>query len=399
MGEFKPAIVVVGYNRPRCIARLLNSIEQAYYPIEDVTLVVSIDQSDLSDEVEMSAQSIPWTHGKKIYKRYKKRQGLKKHILKCGDLTETFGSVIILEDDLVVSPVFYSYALQALNRYADNDKIVGVGLYSHGWNGYSNVSFLPQNNGYDTYFGQFSITWGQCWEKTQWQKFRKWYFDNQVLNINKSLPANIECWGEKSWGKFFAYYIVENDLYYVIPYVSLSTNYSEIGEHNSIINNAHQVMILDATNHLYQFPTFENGIKYDIFFERILDSSKKICGILCSDICFNLNGQHRDSGGKQYLLSSNNNLKYEKVFSFGLMLRPIEENVLQEVPGEGISLYRLNKTYIELTPEKEFEYSRMNFELYDYTWKNLGKYTGKKVINKVFNKIGRVILNYVWRKK
>ena len=41
----------------------------------------------------------------------------------------------------------------------------------------------------------------------------------------------------------------------------------------------------------------------------------------------------------------------------------------------------------------------MNFELYDYTWKNLGKYTGKKVINKVFNKIGRVILNYVWRKK
>ena len=37
----KPAIVVVGYNRPQSIKRLLESICEANYPFDDITLIVS----------------------------------------------------------------------------------------------------------------------------------------------------------------------------------------------------------------------------------------------------------------------------------------------------------------------------------------------------------------------
>ena len=104
----KPVIVAVGYNRPHCMKRLLESIGNAEYEIDDVTLIISIDESNKSDLVQKVAEDFDWKHGEKIIRRFPERQGLKKHIIQCGDLSEKYGAVIILEDDLYVSPGFYS---------------------------------------------------------------------------------------------------------------------------------------------------------------------------------------------------------------------------------------------------------------------------------------------------
>ena len=230
MKNIKPAIVAVGYNRPDCMKRLITGINEAYYPYDDVTLIVSIDESDRSNEVEEAARNVGWNHGEMIIRRFEQRQGLRNHILQCGDLSEKYDAVIILEDDLMVSRSYYSYVLQCLDQYGEDERIAGISLYSHAWNGYANVEFQPVNNGYDAYFGQFSITWGECWTKQQWNGFRTWYAQHQdKLTAYTKLPKDIEYWGDKSWGKYFAYYIVEMNLFYIIPYVSLSTNYSEVG--------------------------------------------------------------------------------------------------------------------------------------------------------------------------
>ena len=102
----KIAIVAVGYNRKKSLERLLSSLEVAYYQHEDIPLVISIDASG-DEEVYALAREYNWTHGEKYVNIQQERLGLKNHIYQCGDLTKYFKAIILLEDDLYVSPYFY----------------------------------------------------------------------------------------------------------------------------------------------------------------------------------------------------------------------------------------------------------------------------------------------------
>ena len=105
----KPVIIVVAYNRPNSLQRLLNSLAQADYTgYDSITLIISIDYSN-SPEVISAAKNFTWEFGHKEIIKHSENLGLKKHIIFCGDLTEQYQSVIILEDDLVVAPAFYNY--------------------------------------------------------------------------------------------------------------------------------------------------------------------------------------------------------------------------------------------------------------------------------------------------
>ncbi|MCZ8284392.1 MAG: glycosyltransferase, partial [Bacteroidia bacterium] len=57
-----PAIVVSAYNRPHALQRLLHSIAAAHYESRDITLIISIDQSE-SGSVNAIAENFRWEHG------------------------------------------------------------------------------------------------------------------------------------------------------------------------------------------------------------------------------------------------------------------------------------------------------------------------------------------------
>ena len=67
-------------------------------------------------------------YGEKIVLCHPERLGLRRHIISCGDLTEKYGAVMILEDDLYVSPDFYNYAMRALDKYGEHPQIAGIAL-------------------------------------------------------------------------------------------------------------------------------------------------------------------------------------------------------------------------------------------------------------------------------
>jgi len=321
--------------------RLLESIGKAVYPSNDITLIVSIDESDKSDLVEEVARAFTWEHGEKIIRRFPQRQGLRNHITQCGDLSEQYGAVIILEDDLYVSPGFYSYAQQAHARYDDDPRIAGVSLYSNGVNVFSCDRFVPAKDRYDNFFGQYIITWGQSWSFDQWKRYKAWFLEHEdrLPAINDAMPLEILKWTQ-SWGKYFISYMVENDLYYVVPYAALSTNFSELGEHKVYADyeTAYQVPLL-AQPMDYRFAPFDEGVKYDCFFERIYFGEIEP-GISGKDVCFDLYGTRVTPLGKRYLLTCK---KYDfpLVKTYGLRMRPMEENVLNRIEGDDISLYRI----------------------------------------------------------
>src|SRR5438105_2112484 len=127
----RPAIVGVAYDRPETVRQLLASLSRAQIATSDVTLVISIDHSEREQEILLIAERFKWSFGKKRILLHREHLGLKQHIFKCAQLTAEFGAVILLEDDLSVSPVFYNYACQAVPFYAEDPAIAGVSLYSY----------------------------------------------------------------------------------------------------------------------------------------------------------------------------------------------------------------------------------------------------------------------------
>ena len=64
---------------------------------------------------------------------------------------------------------------------------------------------------------QFAQSWGQCWTKSMWKSFRKWYIQNSgPIEANDDIPANITSWSDKSWLKYYMKYLIETNRYFYI---------------------------------------------------------------------------------------------------------------------------------------------------------------------------------------
>ena len=364
----KPVIVVVAYNRPDSLKRLLDCIGNAWYKEQDILLIISIDYDRNNDEVVREAKSFEWHYGEKKIVTHTENLGLRKHILECGNYAIEYGAAIILEDDLVVAPGFYSYAKSAQNFYSDEDYIAGVALYSHEWNGYARKRFTPVLENGDVYFGQFSVTWGQCWTKKQWKAFISWYKENEELHVQSNMPAAVCKWSANSWGKYFVYYIIEKNKYYVMPYNALSTCFSEAGVHTNNISLDNQVCLQYGVKN-YQFIKFEEGMHYDIFFEN-MDLNRFLRRYIGDEenVCINLYGLKSKELEKEYKYILTTQKRNEKIIhAFAREMRPIEMNIIYDIPGNEIFLYENGKSEIK---RKTYTFKELNYEAQGMPWQD-----------------------------
>ncbi len=227
----KPAIVIIAYNRDEPLARLLRSLDRADYAQSGIPLVISIDRSD-NEKVLKTAQSFEWRHGVKTVVERQERLGLKKHVLLCSDLAVEYGSAIILEDDLYVAADFYAYSCAMLEASESDGRIAGVSLYNHRLNVHAREPFEAIGCGGDNWFFQFASSWGQAYTAAQWSSFREWLSSNDLTPFPESIPENVRSWGESSWLKYFIRYCVEKDKYFIYPTLSRTTNFSDAGTHS-----------------------------------------------------------------------------------------------------------------------------------------------------------------------
>ena len=328
----KNAVIVVGYNRPISLKRLLNSLTNAYYG-EAVPLVISIDCSG-NEEVYSFAQNYEWKHGNKYVIIQEERLGLKEHIYRCGDLSQYFKSITILEDDLLVSPYFYQYVKQSVEKYGEDKNVAGISLYRNEHNGYNGLPLYFLNIGHDVFAYQSTSTWGETFTWQMWSKFRNWLssWDEDFDKVD--MYQSIKDW-EKAWSKYYEAYLILNDKYFIYPYLSVSTNNNDAGEHVTAasVNNSWQTELLYGEK-TFTLPYFENLLKYDTYAQ--CQQLKHHVGY--EDIAIDLNGNRENTEKNKYLLSVRNINKHI-VKSYGLRLRPIELNILMDVPGNEIYLY------------------------------------------------------------
>lgn len=334
----KPAIVVIAYNRDKALYRLLDSISKASYPDKNINLIISIDKGD-NPKVYTVADDFEWNYGEKTVIRHPERNGLKDHVLSCGDLSEKYGSVILLEDDLYVSKGFYEYAVKALEFSSRDNKISGISLYNHLFNVHVREPFEAVNDGYDNYYFQFASSWGQGFSKEQWRGFRDYLKLHDNENIAAyNVPLNVSSWSDKSWLKHCIKYMIENDLYFLYPRVSLTTNFMEEGMHAKSVCDDLQVSLLCNDKNNWNFSNLrESKSVYDAFFENM--------GIMEKDVCIDLYGYkeiNEESVRNYKRLLSSKPYPYKVIKSYGRHFRPLDMNIIEQAVGEDLFLYDLS---------------------------------------------------------
>lgn len=342
------AIVVVAYNRPRSLSRILNSLSTANYPEAEIPLIISIDRGDNQEVLEI-ANAYQWDYGEKSVLYQEQNLGLRAHVLKCGNLTKQYENIIMLEDDLYVSPAFFLYAAEALAFTKNQKNIAGISLYKHMLNVNVREPFEPIQDGYDNWYMQMASSWGQAWSRAQWKDFCDWYEKNKENPIEAdTIPTFISTWPEKSWLKYFNKYIVETNQYFFYPQQSLTTNFADEGANVAKCVNDYQVPLLLSFDKIYYFSDMEQSQSvYDMFYEnqKLLSVLQEFCsGIEKDTLTIDL------YGGKpchtRYLLTSLS-LPYRVIASCGRRLRPIDANVLKKVIGNDFFLYDTEKAVKE----------------------------------------------------
>ncbi len=386
-----PAIVVVAYKRPLALKRLLATIAQANYDnYHNIPLIISIDRGDCAQTSQVAREFV-WQHGEKKVIEHPQNLGLREHILSCGDLTREYGAVIVLEDDLLVSPEFYHYTVKAIAFYNQQPEIGGISLYSYDFNEYAETKFIPLEDGYDNYFIQTACSWGQAWTVKQWQEFRQWYDARPcMLSIDKIAPQKLQEWSETSWKKYFIKYIIANNKYFVYPRISLSTNSGDRGTNHGGGGNF-QVSLLMGSK-LYSFSHLEESLSvYDSHYE-IKDYCLKRLNPKLPELDFECDfygTKTINNVRANYLLSIKE--CSQPLLNYGLSLIPQELNVVFELPGNCFSLGE-TKNFGSARLAKKITQTK-------YLHKNLGWKRYKNILQQtLIDAIGRKLSNLTMKK-
>jgi hypothetical protein len=307
---------------------------------KNIPLVISLDGGG-GEEVAGIAERFEWHHGEKRIIQHEKHLGLRHHILFCGDLTQNYGGVIILEDDCFVSRNFYDFAVQTLACYGDESRIAGISLYSHRFNEQASLPFMPLDDGGDVFFMQVPSSHGQIWTRQQWAGFRQYHDSGPVIRASDALPLNVPNWPESSWKKYFYQYVVERDLFFAYPSISLLTNFGDAGTHQSQPSQHYQVPIeaRRTHRHLSLVPFNKSCNKYDAFFE-IQPQCLQSYGVdIDPDTCIDLYGTRRIEAARQaYALSIREVSR--PLLSFRADLFPLALNLIYPIPGGMIAYGR-----------------------------------------------------------
>lgn len=321
------AIVIVGYNRPKALKDLLDSLEHIKTNRE-VPLIISIDNKG-TEEVNRIAEDFEWKFGPKEVIIHQQKKGLVKHFIWTGDQTEKYDVVIFLEDDLLVSPEIINYVEQVANFYWDDERIAGASLYNPHINEITGGRFYQLEDGYDNYFLQQPY-WGHVWFKKPWAEFQEYL---RTYKTNKAiLPTGIAEWGDGSFKRIFIQFLIERNKFIVTPRISLVTNNGVPGLHSGKRECYFQSpMQLECKE--YHFSKFDDSKSiYDSSYEVLPKILKEYCEALKGyDFEVDVNGSKKNVS-KEYILTTKKSIR--PILTFSSLMKPTEMSVVFQQKGD-----------------------------------------------------------------
>ncbi len=232
-------IVIFAFNRERHLRELFDSLKRNEEFADSPLFVFldgprSMEESKIVDNVQKLIETELIDLNFKLI-RATENQGLSNSILAGIDIVlAQYDRVIVLEDDLIVSPVFLKYCNENLDRFSSEKTIASIQGFSY--------PFAPNSKG--TYFLRGADCWGWATWSDRWaslerdsatllMKMRRFNLTN-IFDLNGAYPyTNLlsrQAQGKvDSWAiRWHASMFLQNRLS-LYPYQSLVSNRGEDG--------------------------------------------------------------------------------------------------------------------------------------------------------------------------
>ena len=340
------------------MVRLMDSLQRASFNDQKIDLIISADLP--TPEITEYLSQLNWKHGEIKIKVRDPKLGLLNHMVtSVSEALSVYNSVIVLEDDVVVSNHFYHYAEKATEFYYDEPHVAGISLYSYYIAENSFNSFIPLNNSHDTFFMQVASSWGEIFTKSQWDSFSNW-LEQKPENVR--LPGYVKQWSEHSWKKMFVEYLISQNLFVVYPYISLSSNFADKGENVPTSLDLYQTPLL-VNKKQYSFCDFtEKAIKYDAYFEMLPSCFGFTNELIDKDFVVDLRGsKHLVDYKNKYWLTTKP--CKNPVKTYGLNMIPKELNILFDIRGKEVSLC-LQENISDRRSQNKLESMNLIFQIF-----------------------------------
>ena len=192
-------------------------------------------EGDSSEVIRNYVDNLKFDFLKWKVRSFDSRQGLRSHILQCGDLVEDYERVLIVEDDLLLLPGWDTWYRLALRRLASNDLLDSASMYRYSIDEENSIP-LDLVSG-DEYSSQYGSSWGQIWTRQNWNRFKIWLKENEQ-SYYPTLPKFINNWSISSWKKHYLAYLIDVGLYCLYPPESLICH-TKITTGTNLVSNAY----------------------------------------------------------------------------------------------------------------------------------------------------------------
>lgn len=187
-------IVLFVYNRPWHTEQTLNALMQNELANESVLYIyadgpkekATLDQLKKIDEVRRLIRKTKWCKEVNIIKA-EKNKGLADSIIDgVTEIVNKYGKIIVLEDDLVCAKGFLSYMNTALDKFADEEKVMQVSGYMFP------LQVIPKG---ESFFLLMATSWGWATWKRAWDFFDPSAQGYHELKTNKTLSNKFDLHG------------------------------------------------------------------------------------------------------------------------------------------------------------------------------------------------------------
>lgn len=181
------AVQVLAYDRPASFIRLIDSLINADYHRHSVPLYISVDglsthsserQRLAHEQVLRSVHDIQWPHGSLHISLQEKHNGLAGQWLAFWNASNDSEVRTVFEDDIVVSPHWYTWTIEAVKAYyGKSNQLFGISLQRQHTIVAGPFQFQEPHallKTHSIWLYQLIGTWGAVLFPQQWREFRYW---------------------------------------------------------------------------------------------------------------------------------------------------------------------------------------------------------------------------------
>lgn len=187
-------IVIFAFNRPDSLRTMLESLKaNGLYDDSEKFFFIDGPRRESDTEKVKEVAAIAQRESEHVFVA-PQNKGLAKNVIDgVTQIINRYGRVIVIEDDLYLAPLFLTYMNQALERYADDKRIISVC-------GYGLRVKRPKYYAGDVYLSNRSSSWGWATWADRWQTVDWEIKDWEVIKSDSSVRKGFNRGGSDMFG-------------------------------------------------------------------------------------------------------------------------------------------------------------------------------------------------------